>query len=342
MPPENDANTTTDPSSEVESQDVTTTDPSAVEQDEPTSLTDVLEATLEAGEEGVEEEVSGDPSTPPDGAVEEDPEAEGKPKAEGEEGDEENFDDLPFHKHPRFQKLISERNELRDEREAWETEKTELGDKASRYEAVNGFLTESNISGEEFGQLLEMGSLLKNDPAQFMEKIQPYLQQAGVFTGDVLPDDIMQDIQNGYMSEERGRELAALRAKGSFQQNKIEQTNQSLNDQERQRTFETMMQNNQTAVSSWEQQWKRTDPDYDKKQPLVLQAYGSLCQQKPPQTPEDAVKLAQEAREGVEAHLRTLLPKKPPVEPVTESGRGSASTPEPKNVRDIVDQFTSG
>ena len=59
---------------------------------------------------------------------------------------------------------------------------------------------------------------MKSKPEEAVIALQPYLQQLALATGQTLPDDIRSKVDDGYMDEETGRELAQVRAEKARQE----------------------------------------------------------------------------------------------------------------------------
>ena len=76
---------------------------------------------------------------------------------------DDSFEDVPFHKHPRFKEVIDQRNKYREG--------------AEQYEQITGFLAQNNLSAEEAAQGFQIMALMKNDPAAALDALSPFVQQ---------------------------------------------------------------------------------------------------------------------------------------------------------------------
>ena len=168
-------------------------------------------------------------------------------EADQREPDDEDFSDVPFSKHPRFKKLIQQRNDFREGHR--------------QYEAVQSYLRENGLTSEEAAQALHQQALLKRDPVEAWKTLKPIVQDLLVKTGEVLPSDLRERVQKGELSKQAATELSRLRAQQGVQQQR-QQYDQQLEQQNAQHRQQVEMQ---TAASEWERA-KRADPnaDFDK------------------------------------------------------------------------------
>lgn len=194
--------------------------------------------------------------------------------AEGEEGSEaasksddgkDEFEDVPFRRHPRFKQVIKERREALEKLTAIEREVEPLRQDAERYQNVVGFLDEAGLSSEEAADMLTIGGLMKTDPVEAWKRMKPTIQNLLVAAGEVLPDDLQQRVSAGELSKEAAIEIARAKASTASMQRQ-----QSFREQREQRTSQ---QNNvrsmQQAASDWETDRVRKDPNFAAKLPDI-------------------------------------------------------------------------
>ena len=100
---------------------------------------------------------------------------------------DDSFEDVPFHKHPRFKEVIDQRNKYREG--------------AEQYEQITGFLAQNNLSAEEAAQGFQIMALMKNDPAAALDALSPFVQQLGIQSGITMPGDIQSKVEDGYLTK---------------------------------------------------------------------------------------------------------------------------------------------
>lgn len=142
-------------------------------------------------------------------AKEESQPAEAASSAEGEDGegadepqtgeqDDENYSDVPFNQHPRFQQLLRKAKTFEQD--------------AGRYRNVENFLGQVNLTAEEAADTMTIAGLAKTDPVKAWEQIQPWLQTLAVAAGVVLPQDLEQQVTEGKLTREAALEVSKARA----------------------------------------------------------------------------------------------------------------------------------
>lgn len=234
------------------------------------------------------------------------------------EPDNENFSDVPFNAHPRFRKLVQERNQLR-------------GD-AEQYRQVQAFLNEHGLTERDASSALQLHALMKTDPHKAWEQLRPMAKDLLDRIGEVLPQDIQARVQRGEITRETGLEISRLRAK----QSTSEAAQAHRQEIETQRQQQEAVRAVQSAVGAWEQA-KQSDPDYaalsDDMQREVLWLHRA---EGVPSTPEAARAQLDKAYKSVKER-RAVKPQRQAKTPVTGgSGAGGNATPPPANVLDIV------
>ena len=265
--------------------------------------------------------------------------ADGEEKAEGEKDGEEgevdeNGEKLPpFHKHPRWQEMIRQRDDLKGQVES-------LSERASQYDQIHQYMETNGLAPQEVARAIQTMALIRNNPAQAREVLAQELEQLDQFVGKKLPEDLQRDVEDGYVTPERAEELARLRNQQNFTQQQAEQQRQAAEQarqqaeqQQAQQARQQALDGQRTAVQQWEADVRSRDPDYDRLQPLVFKELRLLAQERPAQSPDQAVELARTALKNVKAQVRTLNgpreTKKPgPSSTQTGSNAGVRNTPD--------------
>lgn len=236
------------------------------------------------------------------------------------EPDDENFSDVPFNKHPRFQQVLGR----------LKTAETD----AQRYRNVESFIDEQGLSGEEAAELLRVGGLMKTDPVKAWPLMQPLVQKVLIAAGEVLPEDLKTKVQAGEMSRDVALEVSRNRAR--------------LQSVEAQREFETHRATTRQetdarsavlgTVSSWEADRRVKDPNFAAKMPALEKEIAWLqAKEGKPNTPEGVKAQLQKAYDAVSAAYQPPTPvKKPPVRPVTGGQVNGSVRPEINSSMDAV------
>jgi len=238
--------------------------------------------------------------------------------------DDENYSDVPFHKHPRFQHLLRKANTFKQD--------------ATRYQNVQRFLDNNGLSAEEAADGMLIMSLMKTDPVEAWKRLKPRVQQLLVAAGEVLPDDLQQKVQNGEMSRDAALQVSranaavqSTQARTSFQQ----QRQQHMQQQEAANAL-------QSTAATWEEDRRRKDPNFEKKLPSIQKEVLFLqMTEGKPDTPEGVKAQLQKAYKAVNDALPQARPaptpaRKPAIRPVNGGQVAGGQKPDNASVLDIV------
>lgn len=248
--------------------------------------------------------------------------ADGKPLPTGP--DNEDFLDVPFHKHPRFQDIIRQRNGFRED--------------AGRYQNVVGYLNENNLTSEEAANALATFARAKVDPAGAFAELKPWLQGLLVAAGEVMPDDIKSRVEKGEITADVGLELSRERAKA-----KSHETRQGFEAQRSERTAQTnLVTELVTTADSWAADRRVKDPNFAAKEPLLLREVAFLQQQEG--RPKDKAGVLAQLKKAYDAVNKSFKPpaaaapaaRKPAIKPVTGGNVTGTVREKPKTTLEIV------
>ena len=253
----------------------------AVEQDEDLR-TDDADSSPATGEEsseaetlsvvrdvvGDEEEAPAEEQASPAEGEEAEPEA-GDDAPEAKEQDDEDYTDVPFHKHPRFQQLLRKAKTYEED--------------AKRYQNVQSFIDQHGLQAEEAAELLVIGGLMKTNPAEAWRRMKPAVQKVLMAAGEVLPDDLKERVQKGEISPQAALEVSRLRA----QQSSMETMRAFEQQRQEQMRLQEMQTRLQQTAASWEQDRRAKDPNFDAKYDALLDGVYALQRREGiPTTPE--------------------------------------------------------
>jgi hypothetical protein len=247
--------------------------------------------------------------------------ADGKPLPT--EPDNENYLDVPFNKHPRFQALITQRNGLRED--------------AGRYKNVVDYLDANSLSADEAANALATFALAKTDPARAFAELKPWLQQLLVAAGEVLPDDLQARVTAGEFTAATALELSRERSK-----TKSFETKQGFEAQRTARSAQTNLVTELVGTAdSWEKDRRVKDPNFAAKHPLLLREVAFLQQQEG--RPKDKTGVLAQLKKAYEAVNKSFKPpvaalavRRPAIKPVTGGNVTGTVREKPKTTLDIV------
>lgn len=240
--------------------------------------------------------------------------------------DPDDFSDVPFHKHPRFQEVVRERKAFKQD--------------AERYQNVQTFLDNHGLSADEAADGLVIMALMKTEPVAAWQKLRPLVQKLLVAAGEVLPDDLQARVDSKELTLEAATEVSRSRATVQSVTTKTTFEQQRRERQEQQTVATTL----HTTAQDWVTDRQTKDPNFEAKSPLLQREIAFLqSQEGKPDTPEGVRAQLLKAYEAVN---KTFKPPAPAAKPVTQTrpavrpvvgGTVSGTAPtEPKNTLDIV------
>ena len=260
--------------------------------------------------------------------------SEDEPEDKADNSDEPSEEELKAWKPKTKKRFESLQTKYREEKSLREKAENDAG----QYRQFTSFLEENRLSGEEANKLFHIGALMKNDPVKALEAITPYYEELLQTTGNVLPAELQQQVDQGYLTKANALELSRRRAtentnKAIVQEKTQYQQQQDLTRQNQQ--FNSM----QNALANWENQWSTSDPDYNTKKDRVLERVELALARASrtnslPQTVEQITQLAENAKKEVETDIRQYRPKKSVK--VVDGGTSSQTSPEPKDTQDVI------
>jgi hypothetical protein len=216
---------------------------------------------------------------------------------------------------------------------------------ADEYGKITQFLRENDISNDDADAAFQVLRDIRRDPMRALEMLEPVVQNLRMLTGAILPEDLHQQVRDGYITETHAQELARHRAMGMHQQTIAQEQQARAQRQE----MESQVQNVtsiQKSISDWESKWASTDPDYAKKQSEVhelfeLELSRASKNRTLPKTPEEAVKLITDCRKRVESRYSRYQPQKQEIRHVTGSSAGT-NKPRPQTSVDAILNAVNG
>lgn len=299
------------PSSPIETvgETETTADSSAAKGEDDASLLKVVRDAVKP------KAATSDPASPAGGG-------EDKGQSKGKTPDDEAFTDVPFHKHPRFQQLLRQRDVFK------------AG--AQQFENVQRFMEVNGLDAQEAADAMIVASLLKRDPVEAWNRLKPVVQNLLTVIGEVLPDDLKQRVQKGELSRDAAFELSRARARSGV----LEQRQQYDAGIAERRAAAEAVAAQRHAATEWEQQRYAKDPNFAtkvddlRKEVLWLQHSEGV-----PNTPDGVRTQLEKAYKAVNERLRPVggVPAaKTEVKPVTGGQVSPAVVPKPQSVLDVV------
>lgn len=237
--------------------------------------------------------------------------------------DDEAFSDVPFNKHPRFQQVLTK---LKDAERHAELSRN-----------IETFLDESGLARDEAADGLRLMALVKTNPVQAWAELRPWVEGVIRAAGEVLPDDLAAQVQQGQMSHDTALLVSRERARSNSieaRQSFAEQRAARKRAQEAEQQTQSAVTQRMTAAQQWEDDRRVKDPNFDAKLPSVIEEVKRLQGMGwNPQTEDAVVEQLRRAYASVNAKAvrqAPANPAKPALRPVVGgqvNGATRAATP---------------
>jgi hypothetical protein len=282
---------------------------------EPKSLMEAVKAAAD------KDSKAGEPITPEqkDAVSETESKPNETPTDEVKKGEDPAKDEkVPFHKHPRWQEMIRERDSFKDE--------------ASQYRQITGYMSQNQLSNDEVAKGFEIMALMKNDPLRAREMLLQYTRALDEYAGVILPEDLSKKVDEGAIDEAAAQELARTRNEALANRARYEQLAQTQQVQHQQAAQEAI----QREVFGWEETIKQRDVDYAAKQNLVLDRARTYLTQGQPRTPQEAVAIVERAYADVNETLKGFAPRRQPVRAVSSTSSTTNSQPVARTLQEAI------
>jgi hypothetical protein len=217
---------------------------------------------------------------------------------------------------------------------------------ATHYRQLTEFLTVNNINQDEANTLMTIGAMMKNDPQRALQMIQPYVRDLMQVTGNVLPPDLHEQVQQGYMTEAAALELSRQRALN--QQYQLQQQHQSQRQQQEDVNRQQRLGSDiQTALAGLESKWRTSDPDYKMKAARVLERvelmwFKAKQTNQLPKSVDEAVQMAERVKKEVDQEIKNFTPQRKTVNPPIDGGTNASTRPAPRSTLDVINQTVGG
>jgi hypothetical protein len=257
-------------------------------------------------------------------------ETEGEPTGDPDESELKRYSENAQN---RIRQVIGQRNEAREQLET-------LQPKAEKFDQMTQYLASNNIETDELNNAVEVIRLVKSgDYQKAFDALAPTIQSLQQVLGKQLAPDLQQEVQAGYLDQERAAELQRLRMQQQMDAQRSQQE-QQLAQQRQQEAYERTIQTAQAAADGWAKEKAASDPDWTMKSDMVAAEISlqvqRLGREGYPQTEQAVRELADQALATVESRLKKFAPKPAPVQRTPAPTTSSQKLAEPNSLLDAV------
>lgn len=337
----------TEESSPSENEGVENTENSPISDESDSTMTtlDAINKALEGDSKEEDEQKEKGEETSDEEQDESKDESGSEDKQDDEEMSEEELNALKHKTRKRIEQLQGRYRDARTENEELKGKLEAAETDAGYYRQYTQFLESNGINQEEANQLFNIGAMMKNDPVRALEALTPYYNQLLQITGNVLPNDLQDQVKQGYITEDHA--LALSRERAINRNNQVHRQIQEQRQQEQiSRRQQQVNSDIQAALAGLDQRWK-ADPNYNAisarvQERVKLMWYEAASTGRMPGTVQEAVQMVEQAKRTVEEEFRSFAPKRKPVSAPVDNGNVPNSKPEPKSTLDVINRLTGG
>lgn len=278
--------------------------------------------TVKAGEEG--ENGSGDPQDPTE-------------------------DELKSYSHTAQSRI----RELVDRRKAAESQITErdqqieeLRPRAERIDKLESFMRANSVSHQDLDNAVNISALIQTGRYdQALQLMGPIYQELLDRTGNILPQELQQEVEAGYITRQRALELHKSRKSSENATAREKAATERDQRESAERAHANRVDMMTRAGDAWASEKKTSDPDWSTKQDLVnseleLQLR-RIAQSTPQDLPRDIAgvrKLLDGCLKTVEGRLKVFRPAPQAITPTTGRPAGAGAQSKPATYMDAINQ----
>lgn len=220
-----------------------------------------------------------------------------------------------------------------------------LKPKAAEFDKIDTYVRNAGLSSQDVAGTLEIAAMLRSQPAQALARLLPIVQQLQSMTGETLPADLQQRVDQGYLTEADAKTLAKAQADARFATSRVTAVTEQQQAEARNREFRDLTTNTVDKVTSWEAQQAARDPDWHLKRDNVAELVELAIERKQRElgrpyfpTADEAIKLSADALKTVNDRTKRFGPRPQEIKPLVSGGASPRSTAAPKTMLDVVRQ----
>lgn len=243
--------------------------------------------------------------------------------------------------------------ELVDRRKAAESQITErdqqieeLRPRAEQFDRLDSFMRANSVSAQDLNNAVNISALIQTGRFdQALQMLGPIYKELLDRTGNILPQDLQEEVASGYITQQRALELHRSRKSSenaTAREKATAERDQRANAERENASRIDMMTR---AGDAWAAEKKTSDPDWSTKQELVnseleLQLR-RIAQTAPQDIPRDIAgvrKLLDGCLKTVEGRLKVFRPAPQPITPTTGRPAGAGAQSKPATYMDAINQ----
>lgn len=242
----------------------------------------------------------------------------------------------------RFRELVDARRSVEGERNQVREELETIKPKAERMDHILGYMQANAVTPEHLDHALGLTALInKGEFDKAIPILENLLGQVRASAGEVLPNDLHDQVERGLITEANAKELQKARLTVQRSQEREQQSQHERQQREVQATVDTAA----TTADAWHKEQATSDPDWNLKRDLVTQRVenelGKRLREQGtagyPRTAQDVRAMLDQAKKDVDQSLSRFKPAPKAINPPASGGSASSrSRAKPSSLMDAV------
>ena len=208
--------------------------------------------------------------------------------------------------------------------------------KAKAFDDLQGYV-QGNMSQDNFNYAMSLMANVKGNPVQAWKDLQPLISYLQEQVGEALPQDLQAEVEKGTISEAHAKELARTRKDAERATATAAETRAATERSAAVSRAEAQKNATLSHLQGWENQWKASDTDYSKKWESTWERMVTLGALRAA-TPQEAIRIAQKAREDIESRFAGFAPAPRQIKPGPTGGSALKTVTRPKNALEAADR----
>lgn len=250
---------------------------------------------------------------------------------------------LPFHEHPRWKEVLSQRNEFEAKVRDYESRATQQEPLVKAQLSTNQYCREHGITQRQFVELLNVQALINENPTAAFARLKPVYEQLAALNGQAptLDADLQDLVTKGEIGQPQAQAWQKDRALNKFQEGR-----QRLTQEQQQAATDWAIEQ---EVGKWDMEMRVKDTAFKprgrdrletepmNKYEITNELFGAAWKIKQPTTTFEALQMVRDAYARATAIVAASIPKPPPSgKPLPPNGSSAATRFEPKSLQDVV------
>jgi hypothetical protein len=274
-------------------------------------------------------------------------------KKDGEEEDRDPTDDELAAMAPNdrrsTRRALRQRNEARDQLRSVQAEFDAVVPEVEGFRRLVGFVNQNGLSTQEVNTGLGIMAAMKNDPERCLEMLTPYYEQLLTVTGrGSLPPELQKAVDDGEITEQHARRLAAAEATKGIATKRVEHVTTQTAEEREAAARHTHTVSTQNAMNAWETRMLTADPDYNRIRQMFQREVRTRVLEGSfqPKTPQDVAGLLDAALADFKKAAGVLRPAATQTRELTPvrhtNGSGGHTAPKPSSFAEAVKLGVAG